>query len=129
MKLSEESKVNINRILGVKAEDNEGNNGSIDDELTESGYQAAIKMMLFNWDGYGISTKWIATCDLEYSIIDAVEELAKTVETVEKISDDLVNENTTQPSIERGTMWNELGLKIYRIDLYSTQLCLLTDAT
>ena len=73
MTLSEEGKANINKILGVKTNSNEGNNGSTDDDgddLTESGYQAAIKMMRFNWDGYGISTKWITTCDLAYSIID-----------------------------------------------------------
>lgn len=119
MTLSEEGKANINRILGVKAD----YQGSTNDELTESGYQAAIKMMLFNWDGYGISTKWIATCDLAYSIIDALEEMRETGETVDKISDDVVNENTTQPPIECGTMWIELGSKIYRMDRNSTQLC------
>ena len=119
MTLSEEGKANINRILGVKAD----YQGSTNDELTESGYQAAIKMMLFNWDGYGISTKWIATCDLAYSIIDALEEMRETGETVDKISDDVVNENTTHPPIECGTMWIELGSKIYRMDRNSTQLC------
>ena len=45
MTLSEEGKANINKILGVKTNSNEGNNGSTDDDgddLTESGYQAAI---------------------------------------------------------------------------------------
>ena len=126
MTLSEEGKANINKILGVKAEGNEGNNGSTNDdgdELTESGYQAAIKMMRFNWDGYGISTKWIATCDLAYSIIDAVEELTETGEVIEKISDDVVDENATELPIARGTLWFEVGSKIYRIDPDFTQIC------
>lgn len=126
MTLSEESKVNINKVLGVKTNSDEGNKGGADDvgdDLTESGYQAAIKMMRFNWDGYGISTKWIATCDLAYSIIDAVEELTETGETIEKISDAVVDENTTQPPIERGTLWFEVGSKIYRIDPDFTQIC------
>ena len=126
MTLSEEGKANINKILGVKTNSNEGNNGSTDDDgddLTESGYQAAIKMMRFNWDGYGISTKWIATCDLAYSIIDAVEELTETGEVIEKISDAVVDENTTQPPIEPGTLWFEVGSKIYRIDPEFTQIC------
>ena len=126
MTLSEEGKANINKILGVKTNSNEGNNGSTDDDgddLTESGYQAAIKMMRFNWDGYGISTKWIATCDLAYSIIDAVEELTETGETVKKISDAVVDENSTELPIERGTLWLEIGSKIYRIDPDFEQLC------
>ena len=92
-------------------------------ENTDSGYQAAIKMMRYNWDGYGISTKWIETSDLVYSIIDAAEKLTETGETVEKISDAVVDENSTELPIERGTLWLEIGSKIYRIDPDFEQLC------
>ena len=90
---------------------------------TDSGYQSAIKMMRYNWDGYGISTKWIETSDIVYSIIDAAEKLTETGETVEKISDAVVDENSTELPIERGTLWLEIGSKIYRIDPDFEQLC------
>lgn len=70
-----------------------------------------------------ISTKQIETCELSDSIIAAVEKMTETGETVEKISDDVINEDTTQPPIERGTMWIELGSRIYRIDPDFAQLC------
>lgn len=92
-------------------------------ENTDSGYQSAIKMMRYNWDGYGISTKRIETSDLVYAIIDAAEKLTETGETVEKISDAVVDENSTELPIERGTLWLEIGSKIYRIDPDFEQLC------
>lgn len=95
----------------------------IQSENTDSGYQSAIKMMRYNWDGYGISTKWIETSDIVYSIIDAAEKLTETGETVEKISDAVVDENSTELPIERGTLWLEIGSKIYRIDPDFEQLC------
>ena len=89
----------------------------------ESGYQAAVKLMRYNWDGWGVSTKVVATCDLAYSIIDALEDMTETGETVKKISNDVVDESATQLPIERGTLWIEAGSKIYRIDPDFTQLC------
>ena len=42
------------------------------DNIPHSGYEAGFKMLRYNWDGYGITTKEVFTCDLGYAIIDCL---------------------------------------------------------
>ncbi len=92
-------------------------------DLEETEYQAALKMMLYNWDGYGVSIKTIAACDLAYSIIDALEDMPETGETVDKISEETVDEYSGVLPVKGGTMWIDVGTDIYRLNPDNTQLC------
>lgn len=113
--LSEEKKNAINELLGA-GKDNT-------DDIEDSGYETTVKMLQFAWSGYGISTKTISTCDLAYSIIDALAAMPETGKTAEKISDDILDEDMNQPPVDPGTMWIEVGSKIYRLDPDLTEFC------
>lgn len=82
-----------------------------------------IKFLQYAWDRYGISTKTISTCDLAYSIIDALESATETGETVDAISDEAVNDSVGELPVEPGTKWLEVGDQIYRIDPEMKTLC------
>lgn len=87
------------------------------DNQNHSGYETTVKLIRHYWDGYGVSSKTVSTCDLAYSIIDAIDTLNKTGETVNKISDDTMDESNGYfpEGIRPGTLWLEVGSKIYRI--------------
>ena len=87
------------------------------DNQNHSGYETTVKLIRHYWDGYGVSSKTVSTCDLAYSIIDAIDTLNKTGETVNKISDDTMDESNGYfpEGIQPGTLWLEVGSKIYRI--------------
>ena len=83
----------------------------------------SIRFLQYRWDGYGISTKTISTCELAYSIIDALETASETNQTVNAISDDIVDEYAGELPITPGTKWIEVGDKLYRIDPEMKTLC------
>lgn len=87
------------------------------DNQNHSGYETTVKLIRHYWDGYGVSSKTVSTCDLAYSIIDAIDTLNKTGETVNKISDDTMDESNGYfpEGIRPGTLWLEVGSKIYRL--------------
>ena len=82
-----------------------------------------IRLMQYSWDGYGISTKSISTCELAYSIIDALEAASETGKTVDFISNEIVDESAGKLPITPGTQWIEVGDKLYRIDPQFKTLC------
>lgn len=82
-----------------------------------------IRFMQYAWDGYGVSTKTISTCELAYSIIDALETASETGKTVDFISSEIVDEYAGELPITRGTKWIEVGDKLYRIDPEIQTLC------
>jgi hypothetical protein len=90
---------------------------NLEDDQDNSGYETTVYMMRANRDGHGVSTKTVSTCDLAYSIIDTLETLNKTGGTVDKISDGTIDENTgyTPEGVQPGTLWLEVGSKIYRV--------------
>ncbi len=92
-------------------------------DLTESGYETTVKMLQYAWSGAGVSSKTISTCDIAYLIIDALAAMPETGETVEKISDDSIDGYLYESPVPRGTVWLEIGSKIYRIDPNFTELC------
>ncbi len=95
-----------------------------DDDLTHSGYTTSFKIFQYTWDGWGISSKTIDACDVGYRIIDALENMRETGETVPKISDDVLELGGGHYSTERGTMWIECDNKIYRLTPDFSQICL-----
>ena len=96
---------------------------SYTDNVQYSEDDASVKLMQYRWDMYGVSTKTVTSCDLAYSITDALESATETGETVAKISSKSVDESSGQLPVEPGTMWIEAGGKIYRTDPSLTQLC------
>ena len=106
-------------------------NGVISDETVEefyinidkynkdripSGYETGIKLMRAYWDGYGIETKTISTCELAFSILDALS-LTGTGEIADKISDDMIDEYTgyLPEGVKPGTLWIDNGSSLYRL--------------
>lgn len=93
-------------------------------EIPHSGYEAGFKMLRYNWDGYGIVTKEIYTCDLGYSIIDCLSELQETGEIIPKISDDVINDFVCDLPIRRGTVWIDCGsVGLFRLNPKMTEIC------
>lgn len=94
---------------------------------TETGYENTVKLLQYAWDGYGITTKNISSTDVVYSIIDALKNMKETGETVEKISDDVLDKNggalPGEFPVERGTMWIETDGSIYRLTPDLSQIC------
>lgn len=94
------------------------------DAITHSGTEAGFKMLRYNWDGWGVSQKEIKTCDLAYAVIDRLSQLRETGETVPKISDDTLDENTGELPITRGTVWIDCGsVGMFRLNPEMTEIC------
>ncbi len=104
---------------------------SVDTESVDSSEEISlpfdeerIRILQYTWDGWGISYKTIEACDTLYNIIDCLNNMKKTGETVPKISDDVLELGGGEYPVERGTMWIEWGNKIYRLSHDRTLLCL-----
>ena len=89
-----------------------------------SGYEAGLKMIRYNWDGYGVGQKGIYTCDLGYAILDCLSKLQETGDEIAKISEDTVNEFTSELPIAKGTVWLECGtVGTFRLNPEMTEIC------
>lgn len=91
-----------------------------EEDQDNSGYETTVYMIRANRDGHGVSTKTVSTCDLAYSIIDALGDLRKTGEIADKTSDipdDPVDSHSEYifPEAERGMLWLQVGSKLYRV--------------
>lgn len=94
------------------------------DKITYSGDEAGVKMLRYDWDGYGISLKEINNCDLGYAIIDCLSKLQETDQIIPSISDDVVNEFAGQLPVKEGTLWIECGSAgLFRVNPALTEIC------
>ncbi len=94
------------------------------ESVTHSGTETGFKLRRYNWDGYGIGEKEVVACDLAYAVLDCLAKLEKTGETVEKISDDTVDEYVSDLPVDRGTLWLECGsIGIFRLNPELTEIC------
>ena len=84
---------------------------------------ASVKLIQYRWDMPGVSEKTVSDCELAYSIIAALDSAAETGETVAKISNKALDDNSGVQLADPGTMWIEANGKIYRLDPSLTQLC------
>lgn len=92
----------------------------------ESLTNADIKIMQHSWDGWGVSTKTIPASDITKSIIDELVKMTETGEIVAEVSEGTLDEyfdNYENSSLARGTMWLEVGSRIYRISPALTEIC------
>ena len=94
------------------------------EEISLSFDEGKIRILQYTWDGWGISYKTIEDCDTLYNIIDCLNNMKKTGETVPKISDDVLELGGGEYPVERGTIWIEWGNKIYRLSHDRALLCL-----
>ncbi|MBO7162746.1 MAG: hypothetical protein J6W15_08030, partial [Clostridia bacterium] len=60
------------------------------EEISVSVAEEKFRILQYTWDGWGISYKTIEACDTLYNIIDSLNNMKKTGETVPKISDDVL---------------------------------------
>lgn len=94
------------------------------DSVTNTGTETAFKMLRYNWDGYGISTKEIFASDLGNAIIDCLSKLEETGITVPKISDDPVDETAGSLPVTPGTVWIECGtVGLFRLNPEMNEIC------
>ena len=107
-------------VSGEK-EHEESSSGAEDGETEK---EPAIKMMKYNVFYCDISTKSIYAGELADDIIEGIEALEPTGETVEKISDETVDVYSGNLPVAFETMWIEVGEKIYRIDGETGVICL-----
>ncbi len=85
--------------------------------------ETSIKIMQYDWDGGGVSSKTVSDNEVADALINALKNMEQTEETVEKLSDEDFDFTGSMKSVERGTMWLEVGSKIYRLNSDRTQLC------
>ena len=94
------------------------------ENIPHSGYEAGFKMLRYNWDGYGITTKEVFTCDLGYAIIDCLSKLEETGKNIPKISNETIDEYTGTLSVTRGTLWIECGtVGLFRLSPEMNEIC------
>ncbi len=90
----------------------------------DSGIEAGVRLIRYNFDGYGIGQKEVFNCDLGYAIIDCLYKLEETGEIIPKISDDEVNEFARELPTEKGTVWLECGtVGMFRLNPQMTEIC------
>lgn len=88
--------------------------------------EAKIAFLQYTWDGWGVSVKYLGDCDAADRIIMALDSMKETGETVKKISNDVlaIGSVSRHLPVERGTLWLEIGDKIYRLTPDLSQICL-----
>ena len=92
---------------------------------TDSGYEAGLKMIRYNWDGYGVSKKEIFACDLGYAIIDRLSDLQKTGVVVPEFSYEDIDELAGYLPITPGSVWIDCGsVGLFRLNPDMTEICL-----
>ena len=85
--------------------------------------EGELSIKFLNYSFGGIGTKTLSQCDIVDRISDALKNANKTGETVEKISDDVIDDYTYDLPVQYGTLWLEIGTDIYRIDSEFGRLC------
>ena len=98
------------------------------DSICYSGDEKDVKLLMYNWDGYGISEKEIYNCDIGYAIIECLSSLQSTGESVPKISDTSLDDFAYDLPVARGTMWIDCGgLGLFRFDPTTSEICKVDD--
>ena len=92
--------------------------------ITKSVDEEGFTLLQYDWSGVGIGRKEIASCDLGYAIIDCLSKLQETGDIIPKISDDAINEFSTNLPISQGTLWIECGsIGMFRLTPGFTEIC------
>ena len=108
--LSPEARQQINLLLGA-----------IPGRL---GFESVVKLLRYNEDGNGVSSKIIFGCELADSIIKSLQGMNENGIVTDGISDMIVDEDAILLPVDPGTFWVEAGSKIYRLDPDMDSICL-----
>lgn len=108
-------------LNACSSEDPVQNNG---DQNTGSG--TGIGLLRYSWDGWGIESKYVKSCELVDRILQALDDMEETGETEEKIADGDLPRGFVAGRVAAtpGTLWIEAENKIYRMDPELSQICL-----
>lgn len=108
-------------LYSCSSEDPVQNDGG---KNTETG--TGIRLLRYTWDGWGIEPKYLESCDLVDRMLNTLNAMQETGETVAKISDDVLSSGAVPHKlpVERGTLWIEAGDRIYRMTPELSQICL-----
>ena len=87
-------------------------------------FYTTVKFVQYDWSGWGLSTKNVSDCEAAYDIIEELRSLKQTGKTVPQISSKSLYDGISEDVVERGTLWLEVGSKIYRIESDTKELCL-----
>ena len=112
-------------VSSEELESDQGGEGSIvidGNEQTEK--EPVIRMLKYYVFYCDVTSKIMYEGEFATSIIERLEALQPTGETVEKISDETVDVYSRDLPVADGTMWIEVGEKIYRIDGETGIICL-----
>ena len=85
-----------------------------------------ITLFRYTWDGWGIDSKYLKSCNLVDRILAALDAMEGTDKTEPKISDDVLETGPVggRLPVKPGTLWIEAGDKIYRMTSDLLQICL-----
>ncbi len=83
-----------------------------------------LYILRYNWDGDGVGQKPVYDDEFGRALVGSLAALKETGETVPKIADTPVDENTTTLPITRGTVWVECeGVGLFRLNPEMTEIC------
>ncbi len=96
-----------------------------DPDVDLSQYRSTIKIATYTNRQYshGVFTKNIAPCETSERLAKALKELSETDETIEKISDQTVDESSKNLPVADGTLWIESDGLLYRLTPDLSQIC------
>ena len=77
--------------------------------------ETSITILQYEWDGWGVSGKTLTNGALALRLIRSLDKMPTSGEWVEAVSDEVVTPGPGQYSIQRGTMWIEVGDAIFRV--------------
>ena len=86
-------------------------------------YIPSVKLIRYDWSGRGLSEKTIQPGETATALAQMLDAMEENGQVVPKISDDSLDDYSSDLPVDRGTMWIEIGTDLYRITPGFTQLC------
>ena len=93
----------------------------VGEEKQEEG-SVQVKLVRYDWSGYGVSYKTIEPCSLADEIIELIAAMDETpkVSMMKAVGD--LEDYGNNPPVDRGTSWVEIGSELYRLDPEMTEI-------
>lgn len=93
----------------------------VGEEKQEEG-SVQVKLVRYDWSGYGVSYKTIESCQLADEIVEIISAMDETMKvSMMKALGDL-EDYGNNPPVDRGTSWVEIGSELYRLDPEMTEI-------
>ena len=108
---TENAESNIAQIESDTEEKESGNNTEENSAVIEN---SRVIIHRYDWSGYGLGTKVIEECDMSDHLSRALSETELTGNIAPAVSSEPFDKNADGFPVERGTVWLEIGERIYR---------------